>query len=605
MGKTWSLEEARNVIIVSSTTGEGEQPENVIKFWRKLRPKTLSADFLSSLRFAQLGLGDTNYNEFCAAPKALHRRLTELGASCVYGPAWADDGTGLEVVVEPWLDGLWEAVDNMTTSQQERLTADIGNIKLSDGGAGYTLPACPKRYLTIRYVEDQPELTIKDLYLSYVAGKEEGSAVSITKSNVKELFQNYLEKSGEAELETVNYPSMRSPPQQSTVIASELISRPNKEKSVKEYYQVTLSSAIEYQVGDTIGVLCHNRPEEVDLIKNRLTDADSKSWTKPCQVTLSTEASAKAKQPPHLPLGVTSLLKIFSSAVDVRAVPKKLLLRALLEFTDSDEDRQLLTVLASKEGGAEYTAKVREPQLSLLDLLALVPSCRPPASLLLEHLPRLLPRPYSLSSSPSDSPGEISWIFTRVTEPRPGLATSWLSGLQAGSLLSVYPRSSHGFSPPEDLSADYIMVAAGSGIGPFIGFLKDRLARRERGDTVTGRCWLVFGCRYSDGDFLKKEFINQLKQSNLLSKLNVSFSREKLGGPKYVQDSLKLERETLFEWLHQNDATFYICGDAKGMATDVKKTVNEILSEKLGTESGAEFFKKLVAEKRYREDIWS
>ena len=302
---------------------------------------------------------------------------------------------------------------------------------------------------------------------------------------------------------------------------------------------------------------------------------------------------------------VTSLIKIFSSSVDIRAVPKKLLLRALLEFTDSDEDRQLLTVLASKEGGAEYTAKVREPQLSLLDLLALVPSCRPPASLLLEHLPRLLPRPYSLSSSPSDSPGEISWIFTRVTEPRPGLATSWLSGLQAGSLLSVYPRTSHGFSPPEDLSADYIMVAAGSGIGPFIGFLKDRLARRERGDSVTGRCWLVFGCRYSDGDFLKKEFINQLKQSNLLSKLNVSFSREKLGGPKYVQDSLKLERETLFEWLHQNDATFYICGDAKGMATDVKKTVNEILSEKLGTESGAEFFKKLVADKRYREDIWS
>ena len=89
----------------------------MIKFWRKLRPKTLPADFLSSLWFAQLGLGDTNYNEFCAAPKALHRRLTELGANCFYGPAWADDGTGLEVVVEPWLDGLWEAVDNMTTSQ--------------------------------------------------------------------------------------------------------------------------------------------------------------------------------------------------------------------------------------------------------------------------------------------------------------------------------------------------------------------------------------------------------------------------------------------------------------------------------------------------------
>merc|ERR1711936_1074972 len=100
-------------VIISSTTGDGEQPENVIKFWRKLRPKSLECDYLAHMSYTILGLGDTNYNNFCNAPKALHRRLTELGARTFYPPDWADDGTGLEIVVEPWLENLWEAVEKL------------------------------------------------------------------------------------------------------------------------------------------------------------------------------------------------------------------------------------------------------------------------------------------------------------------------------------------------------------------------------------------------------------------------------------------------------------------------------------------------------------
>ena len=122
---------------------------------------------------------------------------------------------------------------------------------------------------------------------------------------------------------------------------------------------------------------------------------------------------------------------------------------------------------------------------------------------------------------------------------------------------------------------------------------------------MRGQCWLVFGCRYSDGDFLRKDLLLGWESSGVLSKLNVSFSREKLGGPKYVQDSLRLEKEALLEWLHQRKASFYVCGDAKGMAADVKKVVGEILTEKLGAEAGSELFQSLVRERRYREDIWS
>ena len=83
------------------------------KFWRKLRPRNLPADHLNQLQYTVLGLGDTNYNQFCNGPKNLHRRLKELGACLFYQPGWADDGTGLELVVEPWIEGLWTAIEAM------------------------------------------------------------------------------------------------------------------------------------------------------------------------------------------------------------------------------------------------------------------------------------------------------------------------------------------------------------------------------------------------------------------------------------------------------------------------------------------------------------
>ena len=37
-------------------------------------------------------------------------RFAELGATCFYPPGYADDGIGLELVIEPWKEALWPAV---------------------------------------------------------------------------------------------------------------------------------------------------------------------------------------------------------------------------------------------------------------------------------------------------------------------------------------------------------------------------------------------------------------------------------------------------------------------------------------------------------------
>ena len=112
VGKDYSLEESRDrvAVLVSSTTGDGDQPEKAERLWRTLKKRHLPEDHLSGLRFAYLGLGDSNYSQFCNGPKTLRERLLDLGAEEFADPGWADDGVGLEEVVEPWIEGLWGAL---------------------------------------------------------------------------------------------------------------------------------------------------------------------------------------------------------------------------------------------------------------------------------------------------------------------------------------------------------------------------------------------------------------------------------------------------------------------------------------------------------------
>ncbi len=79
------LTDAGEVLIVTSTFGDGGPPDNGADFWARLT--AAAAPALAGVRFAVLGLGDRAYANFCGYAKSLDRRLAELGATRLVDPA--------------------------------------------------------------------------------------------------------------------------------------------------------------------------------------------------------------------------------------------------------------------------------------------------------------------------------------------------------------------------------------------------------------------------------------------------------------------------------------------------------------------------------------
>jgi len=103
------LAKAAKAIIISSTWGDGDPPDNATNFWSWLQA---DAPRLENLQFAVLGLGDRNYSDFCGAAKKFDARLESLGARRLLPHGECD--TDYEASAKTWVDGLWEKLTPAT-----------------------------------------------------------------------------------------------------------------------------------------------------------------------------------------------------------------------------------------------------------------------------------------------------------------------------------------------------------------------------------------------------------------------------------------------------------------------------------------------------------
>lgn len=91
-----------NLLIVCSTWGDGEQPDNAIDLWDYV--EELGDGDLQNMKFAVLALGDTAFDLFCEAGKEWDRILEEKGATRIYDRVDCD--VDYEDEAEEWIENV-------------------------------------------------------------------------------------------------------------------------------------------------------------------------------------------------------------------------------------------------------------------------------------------------------------------------------------------------------------------------------------------------------------------------------------------------------------------------------------------------------------------
>jgi sulfite reductase (NADPH) flavoprotein alpha-component len=252
---------------------------------------------------------------------------------------------------------------------------------------------------------------------------------------------------------------------------------------------------------------------------------------------------------------------------------------------------------------AEGQAKEWIAGRQLIDLIAMFPT-----ALTADHLRAvtrpLAPRAYSIASSRREVGDEAHLLISAVRyeshgRARKGVASNYAAErLKKGGRVRVKLKPNKHFALPAQ-DKDIIMVGPGTGVAPFRAFVQERRAVKAE-----GRSWLFFGDRQFTHDFLYQLDWQEALKDGALTRIDVAFSRdtpEKL----YVQHKLWDKRHDLIDWL-DGGAHFYVCGDAKNMAKDVRATLVRAYADvkAISPEAAEQAVATLERDKRYLQDTY-
>ncbi|EPS35968.1 hypothetical protein H072_10584 [Dactylellina haptotyla CBS 200.50] len=374
----------------------------------------------------------------------------------------------------------------------------------------------------------------------------------------------------------------------------------------KRHLEINLPSEYSYKPGDYLAVLPTNQESAVKRAMRRF----SLPWDAALKIT--------TEMPTTLPTDtVISAGDLLSSYVELSQPATKRDLNAIADCCDDENLKK--DILALANDADRFSREITQPRLSALDFLEKYPKIQVPIGEYLGMLPPMRIRQYSISSSPLSNPESCTLTYSVLNEPsladserkHLGVASNYLSSLETGDKVQVSIRNSHGgFSLPLDIaSVPLIMVAAGSGLAPFRGFIMERAAQKSAGRELAP-AMLFFGCKHPEKDSLyPEEFKKWAEMGAVDVRFAYSQAPEQSEGCKHVQDRLWNDREAAVK-LFENSGKVFVCGSkevgksVKDMCKKIYKDGAEKMGKNLGEEAVEEWFENLGKE-RFATDVFA
>ncbi|WOK95727.1 NADPH-dependent diflavin oxidoreductase 1 [Canna indica] len=581
------LPDEKVVIFVVSTTGQGDIPDSMKVFWKSLLQRNLSNQWLEGLHYAVFGLGDSGYQKYNFTAKKLDKRLSDLGAEFLIEKGLGDDQhpSGYEGALDPWLLSLWRRLNIVHPYILPRVSDIMDPSKRSLDQA---------KFEVLYHFADEIQSKLSTISDLKDTEKVIESALSMSPAQFY-----YHEKRPEYFLQ---------------MITNQRLTEEVDGRDVRHFEFKTTSSLIDYQVGDVLEILPSQNPAAVDAFIQRCNLDPS------CYITVIPRESNNQSLGRHSKSLVHPIkLKSFVEyTMDVAsASPRRYFFEVMSFYAEAEHEKEKLQYFASPEGRDDLYEYNQKERRSVLEVLEDFPSVQMPFEWLVQLVPPLKTRAFSISSSPSVHPNQVhitvsivSWT-TPFKRQRYGLCSSWLAGLDPCKTNGVYIPAlvTQGALRPPPPSVPLILIGPGTGCAPFRAFVEERAMQNLTGSVAP--ILFFFGCRNQNNDFLYKNFwSSHAHDDGVLSAdkgggFFVAFSRDQ---PRkvYVQHKMKEESKRIWSLLSAG-AAIYIAGSSTKMPADVTSTIEDIIAEESGIskDSAARWLRLLEKAGRFYIEAWS